>query len=169
MPLRIEKEIENIRRLNEILLILFEEGFGFLIDGINLGSHIPIYKKIRSRFKPKEEIPLPIRLRRTFERLGWWDDGFQFYAADNDFALTIRDNQMHVVGFESTDRVIHIATADHTRQINEKTAESDFARLREKWQTKIGTIVQQEMQKEGKFRSLKQTEISTNIQTIKPQ
>ena len=107
--------------------------------------------------------------RKTFERLGWWDEGFQFYAADNDFALTIRDNQMHVVGFEETDRVIHTATPDQTRNINEQMAVSDFARLKEKWQTKIGTIVQQEMQKQGRFRSLKQTEIQPQVQVIKPE
>jgi len=107
--------------------------------------------------------------RGFFESIGWWDEGFLFYAADNDCALKVRDNQRHVVGFEGGDRIIHLATADETREMNEKTAKLDFARLREKWQQKIGTLVQQEMQKEQKFRGLEQLDIGAPMQTIKPE
>jgi ubiquinone biosynthesis protein len=59
-----KKEVRNLKRLNEILSILVEEGFGYLIDRAKLR------KRLKRRSKKKEEVPPEVRLRRTLERLG---------------------------------------------------------------------------------------------------
>ena len=68
MPLHLIKEVRDINRFNQILLVLFEEGFDLMLSKINLRQYIPITK----RFKPKKENDLKheVRLRRTLERLG---------------------------------------------------------------------------------------------------
>lgn len=58
---KIRQEVRDINRLREILTVLIEEGFGFIIDKIKL--KIP-KKKIKIK-KPPE-----VRLRRALERLG---------------------------------------------------------------------------------------------------
>ena len=63
----IEEEVENIRRFDEILKVLSEQGFGFILDELDLNHRLPLY----SRFKPdRNKIPPPERLRETFEELG---------------------------------------------------------------------------------------------------
>ncbi len=64
------KEVRDIRRFNEILKVLFEEGFDFLLVRAGLSSSIPLTKKIRSRLKEKKELKPEVMLRRTLERLG---------------------------------------------------------------------------------------------------
>src|SRR3989344_3788609 len=70
MSLNIVKEVRDINRLNQILLVLFEEGFDLLLKKINLRQYIPITKRLKSKLKKSEEIKPEIRLRRTLERLG---------------------------------------------------------------------------------------------------
>jgi ubiquinone biosynthesis protein len=64
----IVKEVRDIKRFNEILVVLFEEGFDFLISRIGLSDKIPVMSKLKPRKndKPKPEV----MLRRTLERLG---------------------------------------------------------------------------------------------------
>src|SRR3989338_2169605 len=62
------KEVRDIKRFNEILLVLFEEGFDFLLSKIKLRHHIPITKRLG--LKKKEELKPEVMLRRTLERLG---------------------------------------------------------------------------------------------------
>ncbi|MBI2650318.1 AarF/ABC1/UbiB kinase family protein [Candidatus Woesearchaeota archaeon] len=64
------KEVRDIKRFNQILLVLFEEGFDFLLAKIKLKHHIAITKRLKSGLKKREEIKPEISLRRTLERLG---------------------------------------------------------------------------------------------------
>ncbi|MBI1936070.1 AarF/ABC1/UbiB kinase family protein [Candidatus Woesearchaeota archaeon] len=64
------KEVRDIKRLNEILIVLFEEGFEFLLARAGLKHYIPITKRLKSKIKKVEEIKPEVRLRRAFERLG---------------------------------------------------------------------------------------------------
>ncbi|MBI2653661.1 hypothetical protein HYX02_02505 [Candidatus Woesearchaeota archaeon] len=64
------KEVRDIKRLNEILLVLFEEGFGFLLDRIKLKQHVPVTKRLKSKLRKDEEKKPEVRLRKTLERLG---------------------------------------------------------------------------------------------------
>lgn len=70
MPFHLIKEVRDIKRFNQILLVLFEEGFDFLLAKVNLRHHIPITKRIKSRLKKGEELKPEVRLRRALERLG---------------------------------------------------------------------------------------------------
>ena len=65
---KLKKEVRNLKRLNEILLVLFEEGFDYLISKIKLKRYIPLQKRIRKT--KKETTPTEVRLRKTLERLG---------------------------------------------------------------------------------------------------
>lgn len=63
------RNFHDIKRLEEILVVFLEEGFGFLIQKSKLSNHVPLYKKIKSKFK-KTGKENPVRLRKAFERLG---------------------------------------------------------------------------------------------------
>ena len=64
---RLEQEVEDLERFREITKKLAEEGFGFLLDKINLWQHVPVAKRIRHS---RETQPGPERLRETIEDLG---------------------------------------------------------------------------------------------------
>jgi len=68
MLLHLIKEVRDIKRFNQILIVLFEEGFDFLLARIRLKNYIPIIKRLR--LKKKEELKPEVMLRRTLERLG---------------------------------------------------------------------------------------------------
>ena len=70
MVFQIVKEVRDIKRFREILTVLFEEGFDFLIEKMNLGHKVPLTKRVRSRVEAKKDHPLEKRLRLTLERLG---------------------------------------------------------------------------------------------------
>lgn len=64
--LNIKKEVTNLKRFNEIILILFEEGFDYVIDSIKLKHKVP-----KGRINRTKKITRPeVRLRKTLERLG---------------------------------------------------------------------------------------------------
>ncbi|MBS3097368.1 AarF/ABC1/UbiB kinase family protein [Candidatus Woesearchaeota archaeon] len=67
MLLDIKKEVRDLNRFRHILLVLFEEGFGYLLDKIKLKRHIPFKNRIK---KTKEEISPAVRLRIILEKLG---------------------------------------------------------------------------------------------------
>ena len=67
---KIMEEVRDLNRFNHILLVLIEEGFGFLVQKANLGGTLSFSKKIKSRFKPGGSLKTEERLRRTLERLG---------------------------------------------------------------------------------------------------
>ena len=64
------KEVRDIKRFNQILAVLFEEGFDFLLTKIRLKHHIAITKRLSSKLKKSEEHKPEVMLRRTLERLG---------------------------------------------------------------------------------------------------
>ena len=68
--LKIKKEVRDINRFREILAILFEEGFDFLINKLQLGHKVPLAKRVESGIKGKKAISMEKRLRLTLERLG---------------------------------------------------------------------------------------------------
>src|SRR3989344_3370041 len=70
MPLKIIKEFRDINRFREILAVLFEEGFDFIIEKIRLKHRVPITKRIKSRIERKKGFPFEKTLRLTLERLG---------------------------------------------------------------------------------------------------
>ena len=65
--MRFVQEVKDINRFREILTVLFEEGFDFLIEEIQLKHKVPIVKRVK---KPKKQHPHEKRLRLTLERLG---------------------------------------------------------------------------------------------------
>ena len=67
---KIVKDVRDINRLREILTVLFEEGFDFLIEKIRLRHNIPITKRVKARIKQKKDFSMEKRLRLTLERLG---------------------------------------------------------------------------------------------------
>jgi len=64
------KEVRDINRLREILTVLFEEGFDFLITKVRLKHKIPLTKRLKTRIESKKSFPTERRLRLTLERLG---------------------------------------------------------------------------------------------------
>ena len=70
MPFHLIKEVRDIKRFNQILIVLFEEGFDFLLSRIGLKHKIPITDRLKSSLKKSGEIKPEVRLRKTLERLG---------------------------------------------------------------------------------------------------
>ena len=66
---KLKKEVGNLKRFDEILLVLLEEGFGYLISKIKLKGRLTP-KQWSKRPPKKEAMPPEIRLRKTLERLG---------------------------------------------------------------------------------------------------
>jgi len=68
MVFKLVKEVRDVNRFREILAVLFEEGFDFLIGKIKLKHKIPLTKRVK---KPKDKTHSnEKRLRLTLERLG---------------------------------------------------------------------------------------------------
>ena len=68
--LKIAKDARDINRFREILTVLFEEGFDFLLQKIQLRHKIPLTKRLKAKIKEKDALSLEKRLRLTLERLG---------------------------------------------------------------------------------------------------
>ena len=60
---RIIKEVRDINRFREILTVLFEEGFDFLIGKVRLKHKVPITKLVKARIEKKK--PTGNRRART--------------------------------------------------------------------------------------------------------
>jgi ubiquinone biosynthesis protein len=67
---KIVKEVRDINRFREILTVLFEEGFDFLIQKIKLMRRVPVSKQLKARIEKKKYFSIEKRLRLTLERLG---------------------------------------------------------------------------------------------------
>ncbi len=63
----VERGIEDLKRIREILKVLAEHGFGLVLDRLNLRSHLPFRKRAQI---DSDAMPPPERLRHTFEELG---------------------------------------------------------------------------------------------------
>ncbi len=78
MLFKLKAMVGDINRLRVILVILFEEGFGFFIEQIRVNCLLPFKVRFFAIFrqcKPvsqrdKKVLSLPERLCRVFERLG---------------------------------------------------------------------------------------------------
>ena len=68
--LKIIKEVRDINRFREIITVLFEEGFDFLIAKIRLRHKVPITKRLKAGIENKKKFSIEKRLRLTLERLG---------------------------------------------------------------------------------------------------
>ena len=64
------KEVRDIKRFNQILVVLFEEGFAYWISKIKLKHHVPIVKRIKENIKKSDYVKPEVRLRRVLEKLG---------------------------------------------------------------------------------------------------
>jgi len=64
------KEVRDINRFREILTVLFEEGFDFLIEKVRLKHKVPLTKRVKYRIEKKKKDTIEKRLRITLERLG---------------------------------------------------------------------------------------------------
>jgi GT2 family glycosyltransferase len=74
----------------------------------------------------------PVGRRETFERLGYFDDRYFFYAADPDLSLKAWHAGLRVVPAYGA-MLDHDVLADDRRQADESAAARDNARLFEKW------------------------------------
>ncbi|MBI3026717.1 AarF/ABC1/UbiB kinase family protein [Candidatus Woesearchaeota archaeon] len=68
--LHIIKEVRDIKRFNEILRVLFDQGFDFLLERIRLKHMVPITKRLGSKLRKSEELKPEVMLRKTLEELG---------------------------------------------------------------------------------------------------
>lgn len=62
-----KQELEDFERFEEVTEILFKQGFGIILDRLDLTQHIPVIDRVR---KPRKKHPGPERVRETFEQLG---------------------------------------------------------------------------------------------------
>lgn len=63
----IEKEINDLKRLDEILHIFYNHEMGIILDKLDLEDRIPLIRRYTSE---RDKIPAPKRLRSAFEQLG---------------------------------------------------------------------------------------------------
>ena len=63
--LHIIKEVRDLKRFNEILKVLFEEGFDFLLVKTGLLSKVPFTKRIKKRLQEKGELKPEVMFKRT--------------------------------------------------------------------------------------------------------
>src|SRR3989338_3707397 len=70
MVFQLIKEVRDIKRFNQILAVLFEEGFDFLLIRAKLKHNIPLTKRLMIKLKKSEERKPEVMLRKTIERLG---------------------------------------------------------------------------------------------------
>jgi len=70
MVFKLVKEVRDINRFREILTVVFEEGFDFLLQKIRLKHKVPVTKRLKTRLEQKKKFSIEKRLRLTLERLG---------------------------------------------------------------------------------------------------
>ncbi len=62
--------VKDIKRLQEIVTVLFEEGLGYYVTKTNLRLHLTWHKRIKPTFPVSKRQRQAVMLRRAFERLG---------------------------------------------------------------------------------------------------
>lgn len=65
-----KKDIRDLQRFQQIMLVLFEEGLGYYITKSKLGHHLPLTKQLTSSIPLTNIESQAQALRRAFERLG---------------------------------------------------------------------------------------------------
>ncbi|MFB6241700.1 MAG: ABC1 kinase family protein [Candidatus Nanosalina sp.] len=63
----VDREIEDVKRFDEIVRVLAEQEMGMVLDRLDLKHRLPFVQRFTS---PREKEPKPERLRETLERLG---------------------------------------------------------------------------------------------------
>ena len=61
-----KKELQDFKRFKEVLTILTEEGFGYLLDELKVTGHVPLTTRIMNQKRETR----PERFRETLEKLG---------------------------------------------------------------------------------------------------
>lgn len=61
-----KKELQDFKRFREVLKILTEEGFGFILDELKVLDHVPLTTRIMNQKRETR----PERVRETIEKLG---------------------------------------------------------------------------------------------------
>lgn len=140
---RLKTVVGDINRLRVILVVFFEEGYGFLIERVRLSYLLPIksrvicfFKKCRpSRIKTAPVISLPERLRIAFERLGPTFIKFgQLLSLRSDLipheyakALQKLQSNASFFAFEQIKQIIHEEFGKEIKDIFKKFEEKPFA------------------------------------------
>ncbi len=61
--------LRNVRRLSQVVNVLFKHGFGYVIHELDLKWHLPLAKRaLFHKFAPQDT--LPVNVRKVFEELG---------------------------------------------------------------------------------------------------
>lgn len=68
--LHLKKDLKDLERFQQILLVFFEEGLGYYITKSKLHRHLPIVKQFKYAVPLTEKEAAAQALRRAFERLG---------------------------------------------------------------------------------------------------
>ncbi|MEK6899941.1 MAG: AarF/ABC1/UbiB kinase family protein, partial [Nanoarchaeota archaeon] len=62
--------VKDIKRLEKIIAVFFEEGLGYYAAKSNLHLHLPWHKRLKPVFAVSDHQRQAVRLRKAFERLG---------------------------------------------------------------------------------------------------
>ncbi|MBI2673537.1 AarF/ABC1/UbiB kinase family protein [Candidatus Woesearchaeota archaeon] len=68
--MKFRRAYRDIRRVKDVVNILFKQGLGYSIGQMNLTSHLPFRSRIKKEAFAKKKIPLQERLRKAMEDLG---------------------------------------------------------------------------------------------------
>ncbi len=68
--MHIKQDLRDFKRLEEILKIFLEEGWGYYLHRAKLHYHLPFLQRWRPHFPFKDNEEQAVRLRKAFERLG---------------------------------------------------------------------------------------------------
>ena len=64
------KQLGNLKRVKQIVAVLTKQGFGYLIEGLDLKRYIPFKERLRLGKSKKQKKSASVRLRLVFEELG---------------------------------------------------------------------------------------------------
>ncbi len=64
------KQIGNLKRVKQIIAVLTKQGFGYLIEELNLKRYIPFKERLRLGKSKSPKKSAPVRLRLALEELG---------------------------------------------------------------------------------------------------
>jgi len=64
------KQLGNLKRVKHIVAVLTKQGFGYLIEELNLKRYIPFKERLRLGKSEKQKKSASVRLRLVFEELG---------------------------------------------------------------------------------------------------
>ncbi len=68
--MKFRRAYRDIRRVKDVVNVLFKQGLGYSIGQMNLTSHLPFRSRIKKEEFEKKKIPFQERLRKAMEGLG---------------------------------------------------------------------------------------------------